>query len=201
MGSGSYDLNVCKLRTFYDDVVDAWEKWKDKPTSSDIRLGTLGEPTIHPEFLDILEKIKPKMYITDGRIFGTPGDPRRIEYIDKTLESKSEIILKWSDTVYCKKAIKELKSSEIPFTICVKIGEEDLKLFWDKVWDEELKFILTPEIDINLIPEVTLKPEDLKNKENIKIMEYYKNILLTDKKIIITEDCINLKPIKIYDRI
>ena len=193
-----YDLNICnRLKKFYEDITETWEEWKEKPESPEIRIGTLGEPTGHPEFLDFLDKIKQCEYLTDGRILGTLGDPRRLDLLDKTLKYKSKVILLWSDTKYCKKAINSLKSSGINFKIGVKVeGDEKLKEFLDKVWEEKENYILIPEEG------VSISPDDLiKDRKNIEMITYYQNILLADKKIIITKDSINLKPIKIYDRI
>lgn len=193
----NYDLNICnRLKKFYEDVADAWEGWKEKPESPNIRIGTLGEPTGHPEFFDILEKTKPKVIMTDGRILGTTGDPRRVELIDKLLEYESGVSLLWSDTRYCKKACQNLKSSGINFEIGIRINTpESLEEILKDIWKESEKYILIPKEGI------TISSDDLKDKENTKIIEYYQNILLTDKKIIITKDSTNLKPIKVYDRI
>ena len=116
-----YDLN---FKQFYEDVMETWDGWKEKPKSPEIRLGTLGEPTSHPEFIDVLERIRPIEYLTDGRILGTKNDPRRCELMDKTLETKSKVTLLWSDTPYCKKAYRELKESGLDLTIGVRIGKE-----------------------------------------------------------------------------
>lgn len=202
MDTKCYDLNICKLKKFYESVVEAWENWENKPKDPEIRLGILGEPTTHPEFLEILKKIKPKKYFTDGRIFGTPGDPRKCVYIDKTLESESKVILRWSDTSFCKKAFLEFKKSGIPLYVEILISKkEDIDRFWEKFWDETTNFLLTPKLNINQQQEVSITFDDLRNRKNVKITEYYQNILLTDKKIIVTENSINLKPIKVYDRI
>lgn len=183
MVSGKYDLNI---RQFYEDVAETWERWKDKPAKgSYIRLGTLSEPTKHPEFLDILEKIKPCSYMTDGRILGTPGDPRRFDHLEGTINSGSKVILLWSDTTYFRRALRELEGAGVKTVVGIK-EERDIKL-----GDREILFI--PEN-----PDL-YSPKDLSNE--IKILEYYQNILMTDKKIIITKDSTNLKPITVYDRI
>ena len=192
-----YDLNICnKLKKFYEDVSETWDGWKEKPKDSEIRIGTLGEPTGHPEFFDLLEKIKPSEYLTNGRILGTPGDPRRIDLLDKTLEYKTKVTLLWSDTRFCKRAYQNLKSSGVDFNIGVKIDTpEDLTKVLNDLWNEKEKYILIPE-------EGTLiSPKDLIDRKNIEVIKYYENILLTDNNIIITKDSLNLKPIKIYDRI
>lgn len=188
MDPGSYDLNICRLKKFYEEVTSAWENWKEKPLDSDIRLGTLGEPTRHSEFLDILRVVKPTEYITDGRILGVQGDPRRKDVLDETIESKSGVILLWSNTLYYRRALYCLKESEIKVTI----GISDSDLLKD-IWEEEGEY--------TLIPGTKFKPNDLKDRKNVSIMEYRKNILLTDKKIIITKDIENLKPLYVYDRI
>lgn len=177
-----YDINICnRLKKFYEDITETWEGWKEKPESPELRIGTLGEPTGHPEFLDFLDKIKKCEYLTDGRILGTPGDPRRIDLLDKTLEYNSSVILLWSDTGYYKKAKSILKSSSVDFKIGIK---EDFS-----AWEEDEKYVLIG------------NPDNLKDRENIEVMEYYQNILLTGKKIIITKNSIDLKPLKIYDRV
>lgn len=185
-----YDLNICnKYKKFYEDVTETWERWKEKPESPEIRIGTLGEPTGHPEFLDLFDKIKPSEIITDGRILGTPGDPRRIDVLEKIIELKSKAVLMWSDSNFYRRSYHDLKSSDVDFKIGVRLED------FEKVWDENEKYLLIPNEDI-VIP-----PDSLKDKENTEIITYYQNILLTDKKIIITKDSINLKPIKVYDRV
>lgn len=187
-----YDLNICRLKKLYEDVTETWDEWKEKPINSEIRLGILGESTRHPEFLDILKRVKPKSYVTDGRIFGTPGDPRRIQFIDGTLESNSEVILLWSNSRYYMKAIKELRDSDIKVTIGIDLKEIDEEVFYKEIWKENENYLI--------IPQEFKTPEDLiYEKNNVQFIEYYKNILLTNKKIIITKNYINLKPIKVYD--
>ena len=189
MDPGSYDLNICGLKNYYEDVLEAWERWEEKPVDSDIRIGTIGEPTRHSEFLDVLERIKPKEYITDGRILGTLGDPRRIEHLDKTIDLGIKVILLWSDTPYCRRAYHDLKSSKGNVILGIKENPDE---FLKTSWREDENYLLIPDYPAS---------DDLKNKKNIKIMEYYQNILLTDNKIIITKNSINLKPLKVYDRV
>lgn len=183
-----YDLNICRLRKFYPEVTETWNEWKEKPKDSRIRLGTLGEPTGHPEFLDILDKVKPKEYITNGRILGTPGDPRQSDHLEKTIKSGSSVILLWSNTKYCKRAYHELKSSGVNLTLGIE--EDKIDYFWEHLWEESGNYLI-----------ISDTPKDLKDRKNIKIIEYYQNIILNNKKIIITENSINLKPLKVYDRV
>lgn len=176
------DLNIHRD---YRDVLEAWEKWKDKPKKTvGIRMGTLGEFTNHPEFLEILENLKPCSYITDGRILGTKGDPRRLDLLDKTIEAKSKVILVWSDSDYYQRALHELEDSKIDFILGVRFRDS-------KKYEGKSKCLMIPETD----------PDQRQFIETPsgEIMKFYKNILFKNNKIIITKDSINLKPIKIYE--
>ena len=168
MPTRSYDLNISRtskegLREFYEEVTESWKSWKEKPKNSDIRLGGLGEPTGHPEYPEVLKIVKPTVIITDGRIIGTPRDPRQLDILKSTLDSGAKIILRWSDTPHYRGCLRELLKSKAEVIIGVP-GEISVREFRDKIKCSGRKYIIIPGIDINDTP---VTSEDLKDEENL----------------------------------
>lgn len=194
MDTRSYDLEISK---FYEKVTEAWEKWGNRPENPYLRLGTLEEPTSHPEYPEILESLKPSEIMTDGRILGTPADPRRQDVLEATKKCGAKVILRWSGTTYCQKALRSLKDSGVKVILGITIGEElGVSKFLETLWKESGDYLLIPETE-----KTEISPDDLKDKGNIQIMKYNQCILLRNDKIIITKNKNNLKPLHVYDRV
>jgi organic radical activating enzyme len=166
-------------------------------------------------------------YTTNGVIIGTPGDPRAGNILDATEKYCKGVAVSLGNrklSHYQKKAISALSEIGVKISLHYIISDQESIDFFVGTWksDREHKYthVLLPLVDINhkVNPEWrSLRSEILKyDMKNIafgaKFMDYLKgeknislypeglfskNMIIRDRKIIITKSSFDLRPLKI----
>lgn len=207
----------------YEDICDTWKAWMDTMDENSkpffVKIGSIGEPTEHPDFVDFLETVYNSdvspSYTTNGIILGTPGDPRASEILDATEKYCKSVSVSLGNKNlqrYQKKAILALKNTGVKIILNHIISDKKSVDDFIKTWRDEEDYIhvLLPLLDpfqkISVPEEVSdfLRSEILKYEmDNIILVDYKslglysKNIILKNKKIIITKNSFDLRPLKI----
>ena len=221
----------------YKDILETWDTWiQSLPESSkpfSIIIGSIGEPTEHPDFPKFLEAVYKSevspCYITNGVIIGTPRDPRAEIILDATKKYCRRVAISLVNkrlSNYQQRAIQALNNIGVKISLYYLISDKNSVKFFVDTWktDKEYKFIhvLLPSVDIN--QGVTINSETLELLQS-EILKYEMknvvfsskfikndksslfhteelhpgNIILKDKKVVITENSFDLRPIKIIN--
>ena len=221
----------------YKDILETWDTWiQSLPESSkpfSIIIGSIGEPTEHPDFPKFLEAVYKSevspCYITNGVIIGTPRDPRAEIILDATKKYCRRVAISLVNkrlSNYQQRAIQALNNIGVKISLYYLISDKNSVKFFVDTWktDKEYKFIhvLLPSVDINQGVTINSETLELLQSEILKyemknvvfsskfikndksslfhIEELHpENIILKDKKVVITENSFDLRPIKIIN--
>lgn len=143
-------------------------------------IGSIGEPTEHPDFPEFLETVYESgvspSYTTNGVIIGTPGDPRATTILEATEKYCKGVAVSLGNkdlSHYQRKAIQALSSVGVKISLHYIISDQESIKFFVDTWrtDREQKYthVLLPMVDIN--QEDIITPEIWKSLQS-EILKY-----------------------------